>query len=480
MEHPFQPGIGIPADLPRRPDVSIPILGIIAPHPPIMVRAVGGSRSEVTSASIEAMHTAAAALARFSPDTLVVISPHTPALSDAFTVDTSAHTGGSLADFGAARSTISARTDVDFAEALLEALDAAGIPAVSRTTHPRLRPGSLDHGVLVPLSFLDADGSFPLVNLSLSGLSLEHHQRLGAVVAEVARSLGRRTAFLASGDLSHRLTPDAPAGYSPRGQEFDELVADHVRRSDLDGLVLMDGSLADAAGECGLRSLVTLSGVLPGAPARLLAYEGPWGVGYLTALVGDANEASDTDDPVLTEAAGRKGGTAGDDEHEIVRLARSAIADRIVRGVEPVPKHLGDPSLPSRAGVFVSLHLEGTLRGCIGTIEPALPTLAEEVVRNALQAATSDPRFPPVSPEEVPRLEIKVDVLHAPEGCSFADLDPKSYGVILSRGWRRGLLLPDLEGVETPAQQIDIARRKAGISHDEPCELERFRVDRYT
>jgi MEMO1 family protein len=140
MEQRFQPETRIPAESPRRPDVSIPILGIIAPHPPIMVRAVGGSRSEVTAASIEAMRTAAAALARFSPDTLVVISPHTPALSDAFTVDTSARTAGSLADFGAARSTISARTDVEFAEALLEALDAAGIPAVSRSAHPRCDP----------------------------------------------------------------------------------------------------------------------------------------------------------------------------------------------------------------------------------------------------------------------------------------------------------------------------------------------------
>ncbi|MFU8890198.1 MAG: AmmeMemoRadiSam system protein A [Anaerosomatales bacterium] len=460
--------------------MDTPMLGIIAPHPPIMVRDVGGSRSEVTADSIGAMRTAADVLARFAPDTLVVISPHTPALADAFTVDTSPRTQGSLVDFGAPRSAISSVTDVEFAETLLENLEVAGLPAISRTAHPGLRAGVLDHGVLVPLTFLDPDGSLPLVNLSLSGLSLDSHRRLGGVVAGVARALGRRVAFLASGDLSHRLTRDAPAGYSARGAEFDEFVVDRVQRGDLDELVDVDRQLADAAGECGLRSLIALSGAMPGAPTRLLAYEGPWGVGYLTALVGESAQPSSTDTAEATGESGRKGGLAGDDEHEIVRLARAAIVEHIVHGTEPVPTGLVDPELPPRAGAFVSLHLDGMLRGCIGTIEPTRPTLAEEVARNALQAATTDPRFPPVSPEEVPRLDIKVDVLHAPEECLFADLDPEDYGVIVSCGWRRGLLLPDLEGVDTPAQQVDIARRKAGITPDESCSLERFRVDRYS
>jgi MEMO1 family protein len=122
----------------------------------------------------------------------------------------------------------------------------------------------LDHGVLVPLSFLDPEGTYPLVNLSLSGLSLETHRRLGGVVAEVAAALNRRIVFLASGDLSHRLTPDAPAGFSPRGHEFDDLIVEHLRAGDVDGIVHIDRALADAAGECGLRSLVALSGVSTG------------------------------------------------------------------------------------------------------------------------------------------------------------------------------------------------------------------------
>ncbi len=459
--------------------MSASTLGIIAPHPPIMVREVGGKRTEVTSASIDAMHAAAAALRRFAPDTIVVISPHTPALADAFAIDTARHTSGDLARFGAPRSTVSAETDTEFAWRLLEHLEASGIPAVSREDASSLQPGTLDHGVLVPLHFLDPDGAHPLVNVSLSGLSLGHHRLLGIAVAEVASALGRRIVFLASGDLSHRLLPEAPAGFSPRGKEFDSVVVEHVRKGDLDDLVHIDRGLSEAAGECGLRSIIALSGVLPGAPTRVLAYEGPWGVGYLTALVGDV-EPPPGAGAETTEDTGRKGGSARDDEHPLVRLARSSVSDHLERGIDPVPDRIDDPSLPERAGAFVSLHLDNRLRGCIGTILPTKPTLAEEVAANAVKAATADPRFPPVSVEDVPLLEIKVDVLSPPEECALADLDPSRYGVIVSSGWRQGLLLPDLEGVDSPAQQVDIARRKAGIGPEEPCALERFRVDRYT
>jgi AmmeMemoRadiSam system protein A len=120
------------------------------------------------------------------------------------------------------------------------------------------------------------------------------------------------------------------------------------------------------------------------------------------------------------------------------------------------------------------------LRGCIGTIQPTFPTLAEEVASNAVQAAAYDPRFPPVGEEELADLEIKVDVLHAPESCELTDLDPARYGVIVTNGRRRGLLLPDLEGVDDVSQQVSIALQKAGIAPGEGCDIERFLVDRYT
>jgi AmmeMemoRadiSam system protein A len=168
--------------------------------------------------------------------------------------------------------------------------------------------------------------------------------------------------------------------------------------------------------------------------------------------------------------------------HPLVELARKTIESyvREKRTIEP-PEELG-PEMQGRAGTFVSLHdRRGNLRGCIGTIEPQQPTVAQEVIQNAISAATRDPRFPPVQPEELKDLDVKVDVLTEPELIDSKDqLDPKRYGVIVESGWRRGLLLPDLEGVDTVEYQLEIAMRKAGIRPGEPIKLYRFEVKRYT
>lgn len=164
-----------------------------------------------------------------------------------------------------------------------------------------------------------------------------------------------------------------------------------------------------------------------------------------------------------------------------VALARSAIAAYVSAGRRISPPPDLPPELASlRRGVFVSIKKGGALRGCIGTYEPSEENLAAEVIANAIRAATKDPRFPPVRREELPELEIAVDVLSPIEPCTAADLDPKRYGVIVEHGWRRGLLLPDLPTVDTVEDQLRIARMKAGLSLDEPCQLWRFTVERHT
>jgi len=171
------------------------------------------------------------------------------------------------------------------------------------------------------------------------------------------------------------------------------------------------------------------------------------------------------------------------DLHPLVQLAKDTIENyvRHEKTIQP-PKEL-TLEMEKRAGTFVSIHKHGMLRGCIGTIEPTQANVAQEVIENAISAATRDPRFPPIMPEELADLDIKVDVLGEPERVDgMEELDPRRYGVIVksARDWRKGLLLPDLEGVDTVEYQVDVARRKAGIRPDEPIELYRFEVVRYT
>ncbi len=166
--------------------------------------------------------------------------------------------------------------------------------------------------------------------------------------------------------------------------------------------------------------------------------------------------------------------------HPLVKLARDTIEAYVKTGKTiSLPSHLTD-EMKGMAGAFVSIKKHGDLRGCIGTFSPTQPNIASEVIQNAISAATRDPRFPPVTPEELDSLDISVDVLTEPEKIASPDeLDPKRYGVIVTKGWKKGLLLPDIEGVDTVEEQIYIAKRKAGISPDEEADMERFEVKRY-
>jgi AmmeMemoRadiSam system protein A len=165
--------------------------------------------------------------------------------------------------------------------------------------------------------------------------------------------------------------------------------------------------------------------------------------------------------------------------HPLVELAKKTVETFVKEGKVLKPEKL-TPEMKEKAGVFVSIHKLGELRGCIGTIEPQRSNLAEEVIANAIASATRDPRFFAIAPDELKDLDYSVDVLTTPELVKSQDqLDPKKYGCIVEAGWRKGLLLPDLEGVDTVDEQIDICRQKGGIAPNEPVKLYRFEVKRY-
>ncbi len=164
-----------------------------------------------------------------------------------------------------------------------------------------------------------------------------------------------------------------------------------------------------------------------------------------------------------------------------VELARRSIIsyikdDKIIKPDDSLPEEM----LKNRAGTFVSIHEDDMLRGCIGTVSATKTSIAGEIISNAIAAATRDPRFIPVEEDELPNLEISVDVLGETEPvASLQELDVKKYGVIVTKGNRRGLLLPNLDGVDTVEYQIAVAKEKAGIREDEEPELERFEVVRH-
>ena len=172
----------------------------------------------------------------------------------------------------------------------------------------------------------------------------------------------------------------------------------------------------------------------------------------------------------------------GQPVHPLVQLAREAIKRYLEKKEIIKPSEELTPEMRESHGVFVCLKMKGRLRGCIGTFEPATATVAEEIILNAISAATRDSRFMPLTLPEFKETDVSVDVLTTPEPVisqSQGTLDPKKYGVIVKSCSRCGLLLPDLEGVDTVEQQIGIARAKAGIGKDDSIEIFRFEIRRY-
>ncbi|MBQ8969991.1 MAG: AmmeMemoRadiSam system protein A, partial [Lachnospiraceae bacterium] len=200
-----------------------------------------------------------------------------------------------------------------------------------------------------------------------------------------------------------------------------------------------------------------------------LSHEATFGVGYGFAIY----------TPKAPDLGAAEIEAASQSKDALVRLAKKTVREYVTTGKTPVPE-ASVPELEKRAGAFVSIHEFGMLRGCIGTISAVYKNLAEESVQNAVSASTRDPRFSPITPEEVADLDINVDVLSDAEPIDSPELlDVKRYGVNVENGYKRGLLLPDLEGVDTVEEQISIARRKAGIAPDEKVQLYRFEVIRH-
>jgi AmmeMemoRadiSam system protein A/AmmeMemoRadiSam system protein B len=473
----------------------------IAPHPPIMVPDAGREAIAEVRSSIDAMAELTQRVIDCGAETVITISPHAPLDVSAFVAFEGPQIYGDFANFRAPTATVHAELD----DELLKEIER--VAAEQGLSTKRIRGHDLDHGTAVPLYFLQRNGwRGKVIALGYSFVSGEDHVRFGQCIKQAVEKIGRPVAFIASGDLSHRLKLGAPAGFNPDAHLFDEEVVDAIRNNATQRIVNIDQEMRQTAGECGYRSMLVAIGAVEGLPssAEVISYEAPYGVGYLVAqllagsvgrmpaLSGEAANTSVSEPAAIAtgsiETLAREPVPFASADGPNAQLSLPSLARRTVETFVTTKSTITPPDdLPGifkiRAGCFVCIKTgAGDLRGCIGTIDPAKNTLAEEIIWNAISAATRDPRFSPVRVEELPNLKYSVDVLTAPEPATIDELDPRIYGVIVEEenGSRRGLLLPNLEGIHTTIHQLEIASRKAGIPSGAPVKLFRFRAERYS
>lgn len=457
------------------------IAAFMVPHPPMIVPAVGrGSEAQIeeTTRAYEQVSEEIAALA---PDTIVIISPHSIMYADYFHISPGSHAKGSFSSFRAPNVRFSESYDTELVSRICRIADEQRFPAGTLGE----RDASLDHGTMVPLWFIRQkyEGG-KIVRIGLSGLPLTEHYRLGQIIAQASEELGKSCVIIASGDLSHKLQDYGPYGFANEGPEYDERIMDVCSRAAFGELFDFSENFCEKAAECGHRSFVIMAGAFDGLQVKAtdLSHQDITGVGYGICTFypqePDKSRYFLKDYQQRLEAECRQRAEGSD---PYVKLARASVESWVRnRKRLNVPEGLPDEMLSKRAGAFVSIHKNGQLRGCIGTISAAEDSIAEEIIQNAISACSRDPRFSPITEEELQYLEISVDILGRPEPVGSASmLDVKRYGVIVSCGTRRGLLLPNLEGVDTVEDQVRIARQKGGISSHERYSLQRFEVVRH-
>ena len=431
------------------------IFTCMLPHPPLIVPTIGRGEERKIQQTIDAYHEAARRIAAYRPETIVLISPHQVMYADYFHISPGERANGDFGQFRAPGEQMAVTYDTAFVEKLCALAEEKDLPTGTLGE----RDKKLDHGTMVPLYFVNQYWKdYKLVRVGLSGLPLDMHYELGQCIQETANALNRKVVIIASGDLSHRLKEDGPYGYREEGPAYDARIMDVMGRGDFGELLEFPEDFCERAGECGHRSFTIMAGALDRkkVTAEKLSYEGPFGVGYGICTYNVCEDA-------------------------YVQLARETIEAYVRTGQKiEVPDGLPQEMYERQAGAFVSIKENGGLRGCIGTIQAVQASIAEEIINNAISAAVRDPRFYPIEEEELDKLTISVDVLGETERIDSPDeLDVKRYGVIVTKGYKRGLLLPNLEGVDTVEEQIAIAKDKAGISAQEEVDLERFEVVRH-
>lgn len=463
------------------------ILGYFAmPHPPIIIPEVGRGEEKKAKATTDACQRVAGEVKKLKPEVIIVITPHGPLFRDAIAVTDMESIGGNFGRFGVPEVKFKMKVDEGLSKSIMESSREAGIMTVPITKNS-LREynisGELDHGAMVPLYFINSQyKNYKLVHITYGMLPKMDLYRFGMIIKNEVEKNSQNAVIIASGDLSHKLSHDGPYEYNPMGKVFDNEIIRLLKEGDVEGIFNMDRKVIDSAGECGLRSYYIMLGAMEGLEikGRLLSYEGPFGVGYGVMSFDFREDRSRNTINKLIQNRNNERKIRIQNEDILVRLARESLEHYVKHGEYiKIPSYITEEILTQKRGAFVSLKVDGELRGCIGTILPVTENLAQEIIRNAVEAGEKDPRFYPVEEDELMDIDYSVDVLMPPKKASKGELDPKRFGVIVRKGSRAGLLLPDLEGVDSIDKQLEIALKKAGIDKHEDYSIEKFEAIRH-
>lgn len=481
------------------------------PHPPIVLDAIGGEEREKARCTIEGMIMLGKKAASLKPETIIFITPHGNSFSNGTCLLGEPELTGDFSQFGHSEVCFSKPVNVELTEKIYDCFEDRHFVSVlmnqelAKTYRVK---SNLDHGVMVPMYFIDQYYTdYNIVHITPGHTPLEENYYLGKLIKDMVDEYTfddpTKVLIVASGDMSHALLDSGPYAFHPEGPRFDAAMKEAIENKDPISMIKMNNAFVQDAAQCGLRSFIMGFGFMDGLDiqSKVISYEGPYGVGYLTGFLECSNilisdslthnrgevkgNNSRSHIETIQDIVNNRYNQRKAKEDDYIKLARKSV-EFYVRNhrkyeveKDQFKKGFLDEASHEKAGVFVSLHKDGKLRGCIGTTEATASNIMDEIIYNGISACSSDPRFHPVEEDELKDLEISVDVLKPYEAIeTMNELDIKKFGVIVEQGFKRGLLLPNLDGIHSIAEQVSIAKQKAGIVSGK-FKLYRFEVVRH-
>ncbi|HAE43537.1 MAG TPA: AMMECR1 domain-containing protein [Clostridiales bacterium] len=478
------------------------IAGYLLPHAPVFIEKVGGPQTNRIQKTIDAYKEVALEIKSLSPDLIVMISPHGPIFSDAIAIYDLNEYYGDMKQFGEYTLQFHAQKDSEFISRVIEKSSQANgyfYPLTEKQFKKFQHLPKLDHGITVPYYFIkEVLKEVPIVPMSYGTLSYIELMKNGEIIQAVAEESNKRVVVIASGDMSHALKNDGPYAFHEDGPWFDDLIKACINDERPFDIFKASPEKIENAAECGLRSYAIMMGALNQRTlkSKVFSYEGPFGVGYLVAGFIVKQQSTFDSIKAIEEALYNALQIEDASAHAFARIAKAVIhnyvnvhnkpAVTVEKDLVKINGHAFEidqnvrRKLFENHGVFVSIKKYGMLRGCIGTIIPTQENTLEEIIQNAISACSRDYRFDPISSNELSHLTVSVDVLSKLEVVEdIESLTPKTHGVVVHSKGKMGVLLPDLEGINTTSEQLKIASNKGGFSVDEIEQIECFTVERY-
>ncbi|XMB85222.1 AmmeMemoRadiSam system protein A [Mycoplasmatota bacterium WC44] len=455
------------------------------PHPPIIIPEVGRGQEEKIKETSDACNKVADEISNIEPDTIIIVTPHGPVFGDAIALSYESKIKGNLGKFRASDIAYELDINLGLTKKIMDYSKSENILTVGLTEESAATYGinyELDHGTIVPLYFIHKKyPHYKIVHITYGMLSQIELYNFGIQIKKAVEDCDTNAVFIASGDLSHKLLEEGPYNYSPHGEKFDNELVSLLEKGNVVDVFNMSHTTIKEAAECGLRSYYVMLGAMNNLEIKgnLLSYEGPFGVGYCVFNFSTSKSKKNVYDQLVDYIENRYNDKLKN-EDPYVRLARESLIHYLEKGnYIDIPSYVTDELKEVKRAVFVSLKKEGNLRGCIGSTSPTMENVAKEIIKYAVEAGVRDPRFLPVRIEELKMIDFSVDILTEPRKATRDELDPKKYGVIVRSGLKSGLLLPDLEGVESIEHQLDIVLQKAGIDSYDEYSIEKFEVLRH-